>query len=143
MTGVQDRTSGSKSSDLDMTSMVDVTFLLLIFFMVTASFRLQKSIEVPSQHSEAGTAVEWLEMPQINVQVDQHGSYLVMTPHWELETPGKHNLIAALKQAVSESSQPALLAIDVHGSAKLESLVDVLDAGAAAGLANIQVKQSD
>ena len=31
--------------ELDMTPMVDVTFLLLIFFMVTASFTLQKSLE--------------------------------------------------------------------------------------------------
>ena len=35
----------SEEDDLDMTPMVDVTFLLLIFFMVTASFTLQKSIE--------------------------------------------------------------------------------------------------
>ena len=33
--------------ELDMTPMVDVTFLLLIFFMVTASFSLQKSLPVP------------------------------------------------------------------------------------------------
>ncbi len=34
--------------DLDMTPMVDVTFLLLIFFMITAAFSLQKSMEVPA-----------------------------------------------------------------------------------------------
>ena len=33
-----------EEEELDMTPMVDVTFLLLIFFMVTASFSLQKSI---------------------------------------------------------------------------------------------------
>ena len=31
--------------ELDMTPMVDVTFLLLIFFMVTASFTIQKSLQ--------------------------------------------------------------------------------------------------
>lgn len=34
--------------ELDLTAMVDVVFQLLIFFMVTASFSLQKSIEVPT-----------------------------------------------------------------------------------------------
>ena len=33
--------------ELDLTAMVDVVFQLLIFFMVTASFSLQKTIEVP------------------------------------------------------------------------------------------------
>jgi len=33
--------------------MVDVTFLLLIFFMVTASFTLQKSIPQPPAASDA------------------------------------------------------------------------------------------
>ena len=34
--------------EMDLTPMVDVTFQLLIFFMVSASFSLQKSIEVPT-----------------------------------------------------------------------------------------------
>jgi biopolymer transport protein ExbD len=34
--------------DMDLTPMVDVTFQLLIFFMVSASFSLQKSIEIPT-----------------------------------------------------------------------------------------------
>jgi hypothetical protein len=40
------------SQDMDMTPMVDVTFLLLIFFMVTASFSVQKSIQRPAQKAE-------------------------------------------------------------------------------------------
>ena len=35
-------------AELDMTPMCDVTFLLLIFFMVTAAFAMQKSFEVPA-----------------------------------------------------------------------------------------------
>ena len=34
--------------EMDLTPMVDVTFQLLIFFMVSASFSLQKSIEIPT-----------------------------------------------------------------------------------------------
>jgi len=34
--------------ELDMTPMVDVTFLLLLFFMVTAAFNLQKAIVLPT-----------------------------------------------------------------------------------------------
>jgi len=38
--------------EMDLTPMVDVTFLLLIFFMITAAFDLQKSFEVSSAKSE-------------------------------------------------------------------------------------------
>jgi biopolymer transport protein ExbD len=137
------KTVNRKSADVDMTSMVDVTFLLLIFFMVTASFHLQKSIEVPSQQSDVGNPIDHKELANINVQVDQFGAFFVMTPDWELETPGKQNLIVALKQAQAESSDAAQMMVQVHESAKLKSLVDVLDAGASAGMASIQIRQFD
>lgn len=42
---------------LDMTPMVDVTFLLLIFFMITASFNIQKSLPAhPPEPEDEGAA---------------------------------------------------------------------------------------
>ena len=41
---------------LDLTSMVDVTFLLLIFFMLTASFTVQKTFEVPNSDPDQEAA---------------------------------------------------------------------------------------
>ena len=135
--------SARKLGDVDMTSMVDVTFLLLIFFMVTASFNLQKSMEIPRQQSEiAGDPIDEPE-ETVKVQVDQHGSFLVMTPHWELETPGKQNLTTALMKAAAESSQRRQLSVEVHDLAKLEALVAALDSGATAGFADIRVTQFD
>lgn len=44
-------------SGLDMTPMVDVTFLLLIFFMITASFSIQKSMQTqPPESNEEGVS---------------------------------------------------------------------------------------
>ncbi|HUG70447.1 MAG TPA: biopolymer transporter ExbD [Pirellulaceae bacterium] len=40
------------ASESDMTPMVDVTFLLLIFFMVTAAFAMQRSMVVPKPGPE-------------------------------------------------------------------------------------------
>ncbi|MFO0871768.1 MAG: biopolymer transporter ExbD [Pirellulales bacterium] len=41
--------------ELDMTPMIDMTFLLLIFFMVTASFHMQKGFHFPPESSHAET----------------------------------------------------------------------------------------
>lgn len=131
--------------EMDMTPMVDVTFLLLIFFMVTAAFSLQKSIEMPRQQTDAPSTsvqeeeVEELEM--VELQVDEFGYFLVMAPEWERETPGKQNLISALKEAIAGSSDGMRLVVKVHELAKLKSLVDAMDAGTIAGYAQLEVTQ--
>jgi biopolymer transport protein ExbD len=125
--------------------MVDVTFLLLIFFMVTAAFSMQKSIEMPRQQTDLpSTSVvedEQDELDVVELQVDEFGGFLVMSPDWERETPGKQNLITALKEAIAVATAGMKLKIQVHELAKLESLVDAMDAGTIAGFAELEVTQ--
>jgi biopolymer transport protein ExbD len=82
--------------EMDMTPMVDVTFLLLIFFMVTAAFSLQKSIEMPRQQTDAPstqvTDEEDDELETIEVEVDEFGGFLVIAQDWERETIGKQGI---------------------------------------------------
>ena len=130
--------------ELDMTPMVDVTFLLLIFFMVTAAFSLQKSIKMPKQQTELPSSQEVEQEEEVDtteIQIDEFGSFLVMAPDWEQETPGKQNLITALKKAIDGSRNGMKLQIKVHEQCKLQFLVDAMDAGTLAGFAPIQVTQ--
>lgn len=130
--------------EIDMTPMVDVTFLLLIFFMVTAAFSLQKSIEMPRQQTDApSTNVEEEidELDVVEVQIDEFGSFLVMAPDWERETPGKQNLITALREAIATGKDAMRLDVKVHELAKLHALVDAMDAGTIAGYTELQVTQ--
>ncbi|TWU57222.1 ExbD/TolR family protein [Rubripirellula reticaptiva] len=131
--------------EMDMTPMVDVTFLLLIFFMVTAAFSLQKSIEMPRQQTDAPSTnsepEETEDLDMVEVQVDEFGSFLVMAPEWERETPGKQNLISTLKEAAGNNNDGMRLVIKVHESAKLFALVDAMDAGTIAGYAELEVTQ--
>ncbi len=133
-----------EEEELDMTPMVDVTFLLLIFFMVTAAFSLQKSIEMPRQQTDAPstTVVEEQEeeLDMVEVQVDEFGSFLVLATDWQEETPGKQNLITTLKRA-REGGGETRLVIKVHELCKLQYLVDAMDAGTIAGYAETQVTQ--
>lgn len=134
--------------ELDMTAMVDVTFLLLIFFMVTASFSLQKSIESPRQQTDAlSTTAQQQEVQDeldtVTVQINELGSFLVMAPDWERETPGKQNLIRALSEVMGDGHTAYKLAIEVHEAAKLQALVDCMDAGAICGYGEVQVTQVD
>ncbi|TWU51008.1 Biopolymer transport protein ExbD/TolR [Rubripirellula tenax] len=131
--------------EMDMTPMVDVTFLLLIFFMVTAAFSLQKSIEMPRQQTDAPSTnsepEETEDLDMVEVQVDEYGSFLVMAPEWERETPGKQNLVSTLKEAAGNNNDGMRLVIKVHEMAKLRALVDAMDAGTIAGYAELEVTQ--
>ena len=134
-----------QGAGLDMTPMVDVTFLLLIFFMVTAAFNLQKSIEMPRQQTDLPSPLVDVdpneELDQVEVEIDQYGSFLVMAPHWERETPGKQNLVTALKEAIGKNANAMRLIVRVHELARLHALVDAMDAGAIAGFAQLEVTQ--
>lgn len=50
------------AEELDMTPMVDMTFLLLIFFMVTATFSQQKTLQIPPPDSDRKGARQSTEM---------------------------------------------------------------------------------
>ncbi|MBI1311787.1 hypothetical protein GC176_10890 [bacterium] len=63
---------GGDDEEMDLTPMVDVTFLLLIFFMITASFSIQKTLEVPAPDPDeegASTSISIQEMEETSVTV--------------------------------------------------------------------------
>ena len=69
------------TASIDLTPAVDVTFQLLIFFMITASFSLQKAFDVPPAKNTEGVAmnvvVELENQAHIQVEVDQDNVVLV------------------------------------------------------------------
>lgn len=134
-------------AEMDMTPMVDVTFLLLIFFMVTASFSLQKSIALPPQQSDAPSSSpvekEQEEMDQVSLQVNEFGGFLVLAADWEREVAGKPALVAALREAKQGLGAQVRLAIECHESAELQHLVNAMDAGAICEYSEMQVTQVD
>lgn len=136
-----------EDDELDMTPMVDVTFLLLIFFMVTASFSLQKSIQMPKQNSDlpsmSNVDKPTEELDPVELEIEENGSFLVLAAEWERETPGKQNLVTALKQAIGANKDGMRLDIKVHENAQLQMLVDGMDAGTIAGFEEIQVAEVD
>jgi biopolymer transport protein ExbD len=65
---------------LNMASMVDVVFLLLIFFMCTSSFT-QIEDKLPTQLSQVGTGAnqETMELPPIRIILHRNSSGAVLT----------------------------------------------------------------
>ena len=136
-----------EETEMDMTPMVDVTFLLLIFFMVTASFSLQKSMPLPPPQSDAPSStpqeIEQDEMDQVQMQINEFGGFMVFAAEWEREVAGKPMLVATLREAKQGLPGQVRLAIECHEQAELQHLVDAMDASAICEYSEMQVTQVD
>jgi biopolymer transport protein ExbD len=133
--------------EMDMTPMVDVTFLLLIFFMITAAFALQKSLEVPPVDDDSAAAsqtVEDLEKDSIVVRVDGDNVFWIGSPLWpeELRAPSTTDMRSKVRAARKGSDRgpgPAKMLVQANGDATHEHVVAALDAGSAVGMEDIRI----
>ncbi|RMF43597.1 MAG: hypothetical protein D6753_04700 [Planctomycetota bacterium] len=133
--------------DMDMTPMVDVTFLLLIFFMITASFSVQKAFKTPAQKRD-DPSMNPIEQPEdenpdiVTVQIDEFNAYNVITTDWDRPAGSKQDLIVLLSQAFqgdSSGNQPSKVVIQAHEDCIHAAVVDALDAGREAHFESFEV----
>ncbi len=126
--------------EMDLTPMVDVTFLLLIFFMVTASFSLQKAIEVPPPDPEQEGATQSIQSPDdlqeiaIIVQIDERN--VISIDHEPVSDPDNlPELLADRKR----SEQKHELIIDADAQASHGTVVFVNDSAVEAEFQKIRL----
>lgn len=138
----------TREDEIDMTPMVDVTFLLLIFFMVTAAFSLQKSLEFPAsdpaQPSTQATSLDEIENdPQyVIVRIDQYNTYRVAAAAWQHEQEAASKLDLLDKLRAAQASGPAPLShmlVMASEEATHERVVAALDAGSAVGMEDVRL----
>ena len=133
--------------ELDMTPMVDVTFLLLIFFMVTASFTLRKSFEQShSQTDDPSTnVVEPVDDTQdfVEVIIDQTNTFYIRTRDTEeIEAPSDREMRDTLREARDIAGAQRLI-IRAHVDALHSKVVKVLDMGNKVGMQKIETIVTD
>lgn len=139
--------------ELDMTPMVDITFLLLIFFMVTAAFAKQKSIEVPppdQQESAKQQTIEDLERNDdyVIVRIDREDTIWVTVFGSESAATSEQELLEKLREARegmpgSDSLGPSSLLVLANGDCHHETVVMALDAGSAVGMQDVRLATVD
>jgi len=136
--------------EMDMTSMVDMTFLLLIFFMVTAAYSLQRSIEIPppdrQEHVTQARTLEELEQDDDYVIVEIHGDNTVFVD--QSPAPSEQELLQRLREARegvagSGSKGPSSMLVLASGECRHETVVMALDAGNAVGMENVRLATRD
>jgi biopolymer transport protein ExbD len=137
-------------AEVDMTPLVDVTSLLLIFFMITASVALQRSLAVPKPTDTTPSAnartIEDVENDPdfVTVRVDSFDNYLVLAPGGE-EYPivSKQDLLARLSDLRDANPPPVALMVIAHGDATHERVVAALDCGTAIGIERVMLQTTE
>ncbi|GJM05924.1 MAG: biopolymer transporter ExbD [marine bacterium B5-7] len=118
--------------DLDITPLIDVVFLLLIFFMVSTTFEHNSEINItlPSSSKEVTDA----KPDAVNVGLDAQGNVYINDKslvNAQLET-----IKAALSDALVGLNEPPVI-ISADSNATHQSVVRVMDAARQLGLVKI------
>jgi biopolymer transport protein ExbD len=114
--------------EMDLTPMVDVTFLLLIFFMITASFSLQKIIPTPVPDPNESSASQPIQQQEdildksIMIEIDNENKISLD----DEPIPDENMFPDRLQQAMSKDKKSEIL-VTVADKALQGTVVFVLD----------------
>lgn len=142
---IRRRPRAEDEDEMDLTPMVDVTFLLLIFFIMTAAFSLQKAIQIPPTKEETSqnrTVQDFDEdKDYVIVRIDADNVFWVNDPaeEKEREAASEVELLAQLRAARATPDGPTKLLVLASGDARHEYVVTALDAGAAVGMEEVKL----
>lgn len=111
--------------EMDLTPMVDVTFLLLIFFMITASFSIVKVLQFPPPDPEKeGVSqnvqqIEDLQKNSIIVEVDENNQITVDGD----PISDRSKLIGALRERTSQEKNGVVLVLNYYAANEMKVVV--------------------
>jgi len=112
----------SEEPDVNLTPMIDVVFLLLLFFMVSTSFIRESSLKVDLPEATGQALVE--QEQAIDIVINSDGQFVVNTI--TLDSPSNEQLAAVLKKAVGENTDPHII-ISADANAEYQNIVTAMD----------------
>ena len=134
--------SHAAQEHLDMTPMVDVVLLLLLFFMVTASYSIQKIMTMtkpdPKQEKSRIDVKPDLAKEYVMIQIDEKNQIFVDSEG----VRGRSSIKAAVDRAAKEGNKQKAMVI-AEGKAFHGTCVRVLDGVREAGITTIVYQVRD
>ncbi len=124
-------------TDVSLTPLIDVVFLLLIFFMVTTTFNHEANLRV--ELPEASNAVQSEEEKNIEVIIDRKGQYYI--DGLSLLDGQSRTLKTALGKMVKKYNVEKIV-IRADAQTPHQAVVSVMDAAGKLGLTQISIATS-
>ncbi len=136
------RKKEAAEADMDMTPMIDVVFLLLIFFMITATFHLQTGMNFPPDKDDKDSTQQ-TQAPglqdfddRIIVEINEVDKFFVKQLGGQSTPVTADGLVEAIRNEGSASNRNKVFVV-AHEMASLEAIVKSFDAAAEVGISDV------
>ncbi|UYG08895.1 ExbD/TolR family protein [Halomonas sp. M4R1S46] len=120
--------------EVNLTPLIDVVFLLLIFFMVSTTFETRQALELELPESATGVAAE---VSPVTVVVTARGDYRLGERDL---APGE---LASALGAEAERAREQGLVVEADGRAAHAAVVRVLDRAGALGIRQVRIATAE
>lgn len=123
--------------DLDMTSLIDVIFILLIFFLVTASFNQNHDQSVPVELPEGSSGGEIEAQEELTIYIEADGLVTMRLQDEELAQGVSTEALVAQLRGIREELGPRPVFLRGDEMVRYGEVVRVLDACREAGFTQV------
>lgn len=118
--------------DINLTPLIDVVFLLLIFFMVSTTF--ERETEISIELPEASGALIQTEHKVVEIGIDDKGRYFINKQeviNTQLET-----LKSAIQKAAGDDAEPQII-LSADRNTPHQSVIRAMDAASQLGFVHL------
>lgn len=122
--------------EINLASLIDVVFILLLFFVVTTTFTRETQLKVDLPEAASGTPPEQTELKQLEVLIAADGSYSLNAK--ALLKSDLDSLMAALrKESDGDNSLPLIISADAQ--TPHQAVITAMDAAGKLGFAHLRI----
>lgn len=121
--------------DINLTPLIDVVFLLLIFFMVSTTFDRHANLKV--ELPEASATKSQQQQDPVVISIDADGNYFINDR--QLVNTTLETLKIALRKTVAEKEKDVPLVLRADARTPHQSVVRAMDAAAQLGLTRLSI----
>ncbi|MDQ3201633.1 MAG: biopolymer transporter ExbD [Pseudomonadota bacterium] len=122
--------------DINLASLIDVVFILLLFFVVTTTFTRETQLRVELPEAVSGSPAEDQQAKRLDVAISAEGAFSVndrVLPKNDLAT-----LMDALqKESNGDTEMP--LSISADGKTQHQSVITAMDAAGKLGFSHLRM----
>ena len=122
--------------DINLASLIDVVFILLLFFVVTTTFTRETQLRVDLPESVSGAPTEDQNTKQLDIAISAEGVFSVNNQ--VLEKNDLNSLMDALqKESGGDTKLP--LSISADGKTQHQAVITAMDAAGKLGFSHLRM----
>ena len=122
--------------EINLASLIDVVFILLLFFVVTTTFTRETQLKVDLPEAATGAPPEQTELKQLEVLIDAQGGY-ALNGQALLKSDFAYLMAALQKESAGDNSLQQIISADAK--TPHQAVITAMDAAGKLGFAHLRI----